>query len=187
MNRFVVRVAQRLAAPVALVVSVVGLGACSPAFNWREVRVEPTALVALLPCKPDQGTREVVLGGQALSLHMLGCDVDTSTFAVSYIDLPDASQVPAVLAQWKAAMLSTMRATQTRELPATVKGVATAANGSALPLLLVQAQGTRPDGRAVVAQGVWFARDRQLFHAVMYADRVNPDVADAFLSGLQLK
>jgi hypothetical protein len=181
MNRFVVRVSSLAVAYVCLTAGL-ALTACSPTLNWREVRLEPGALVVMLPCKPDQGTRLVSLGGQNLSMHMLGCDVDSTTFAVSYVDLPDATQAAAVQTQWKAAMLGNMRATQNRESPFNIKGVVGVSDAVRL-----QAQGMQPDGRAVMAQGVWFVRGAQVFHAVMYASKLNPEAADAFFTGFRLQ
>ena len=165
-----------------LVSGCLALTACSPALNWREVRLEPGALVALLPCKPDQGARAVSLGGQNLTMHMMGCEADSATFAVSYVDVPDATQAGAVQAQWKAAMLGNMRATQNRENPFDIKGVMGTSGAVQL-----QAQGMQPDGRAVVAQGVWFVRGTQVFHAVIYASKINSDAADAFFTGFRLQ
>ena len=62
-----------------------------------------------------------------------------------------------------------------------------------LPLAHAQrigAQGRRADGRAVAAQAVWTARaapdgGTELLHAVVYADRPRPDVADAFFAGIR--
>ena len=165
-----------------IVAGCLALTACSPALNWREVRLEPSALVAMLPCKPDQRTRSVTLAGQNLSMHMMGCEADSATFAVSYADLPDATQAAAVQAQWQTAMLGNMRATQNLQSPLNIKGVVGATGAVQL-----QAQGTQPDGRAVVAQGVWFIRGAQVFHAVMYAAKLNPEAADAFFTGFRLQ
>ena len=165
-----------------IVAGCLALTACSPALNWREVRLEPSALVAMLPCKPDQRTRSVTLAGQNLSMHMMGCEADSATFAVSYADLPDATQAAAVQAQWQTAMLGNMRATQNLQSPLNIKGVVGATGAVQL-----QAQGTQPDGRAVVAQGVWFIRGAQVFHAVMYAAKRNPEAADAFFTGFRLQ
>ena len=165
-----------------IVAGSLALTACSPALNWREVRLEPSALVAMLPCKPDQGTRAVLLAGQNLSMHMMGCEADSATFAVSYVELPDATQAAAVQAQWQTAMLGNMRATQNRQSPLNIKGVVGAAGA-----LQLQAQGTQPDGRAVMAPGVWFVRGAQVFHAVMYAAKLNPEAADAFFTGFRLQ
>ena len=115
-------------------------------------------------------------------MHMMGCEADSATFAVSYADLPDATQAAAVQAQWQTAMLGNMRATQNLQSPLNIKGVVGATGAVQL-----QAQGTQPDGRAVVAQGVWFIRGAQVFHAVMYAAKLNPEAADAFFTGFRLQ
>jgi hypothetical protein len=51
----------------------------------------------------------------------------------------------------------------------------------------LQAQGTQTDGRAVTAQGIWFVRGPQVFHAVMYASKINADAADSFFTGLRFQ
>lgn len=122
------------------------------------------------------------LAGQNLSMHMMGCEADSTTFAVSYVDLPNATQAATVLAQWQTAMLGNMRATQNRHGPLNIKGVV-----GVMGAVQLQAQGTQPDGRAVVAQGVWFIRGAQVFHAVMYAAKLNPEAADAFFTGFRLQ
>lgn len=159
-----------------------GLLGCSPTFNWREIRPPATPLVALLPCKPDQAARVVPLGGKDVEMHMLGCDAGGATFAVAHADIKDAGQAGAALVQWKTAMLGNMHATSSVDVPFVPPGA------SALPQSeRVVAQGSRPDGSKVAAQGAWFARGSQVFHAVVYADKVNPEVAETFFSGLRFQ
>lgn len=166
------------------------LAACNPAMNWRETRFKDTALVAMLPCKPDQGARVVPLGGRNVSLHMAGCDAGGATFAVAYANLDGPGTAPAVLAQWRTATLANMGAVSSREVPlggtpsATSGGTGSAASTG---LLLVTAQGQRKDGSAVAMQGAWFAKDAQVFHAVVYAERISPEVTEAFFSGLRFQ
>ena len=50
------------------------LAACSPTYNWRDVRVTPASLQGMLPCKPDRGQRQVSLAGRQVDMHVLGCD-----------------------------------------------------------------------------------------------------------------
>ena len=42
----------------------VAIAACSTELNWREARFDDAPLVALLPCKPDKGARELPLAGR---------------------------------------------------------------------------------------------------------------------------
>lgn len=156
------------------------LAACSPAFNWREVRPENTALTALLPCKPDKGSKTVPLGGQPTELAMTGCETQGVTFAIAVADVGDAAKTVAVLTGWQTATLTNMRAVpaSTVVTPFKLPGAAAAT--------LVAAQGARGDGKAVQSRAAYFAHGTQVFQAVMYADKIDPAVADAFFSGLKL-
>ena len=179
------RLIQALAALVLL-----GLAGCQPALNWREARSDAHPLVALLPCKPDKGTREVPMGGSPVPLDMLGCDAAGATFALSHVRLADPAQAGPVLAGWRAAVLSNMRAAgAAQETPFTLSGAL------ALPQSVrIGALGQRADGQAVAAEAVWFARAGpggvDVFHAVVYATRQDAALmaaADTFFGGLRFE
>ena len=183
---------------MVIVLGPVLLAACNPAMNWRETRIKDTALVAMLPCKPDAGERVVPLGGRNVSLHMTGCDAGGATFAVAHATLDQASAAAAVLAQWRTATLANMGAVSSRDVPlggtfsSTSSGTSSgggvgAPSAGLTALMLVTAQGRRKDGSAVAMQGAWFAKDAQVFHAVVYAERISPDVTEAFFSGLKFQ
>jgi hypothetical protein len=155
------------------------LTACNPTFNWREARVDGTELVTLLPCKPDRANRPVVLAGQNIDLQMMGCDAGGGTFAVSHARLADASKANEVLADWRLATLSNMHAVAPREASFVPKGATTLPSS-----VQTVAVGRRADGLPVMAHAAWFARGDVVFSAVIYADRLSPEVAEAFFSGL---
>ena len=160
-----------------------GLGVgCSPAFNWRDVRPDDTALSVLLPCKPDKAQQTVPMGGQPTTLTLLGCDAGGAAFAVAVADLGQAAGVPAVLAQWQAVTLSAIKATSPTTTAATVPGALAAPTP-----VLVRALGRRPDGSAVHSHALYFAQGTQVFQVVMLASTVNPDAADMFFSSVRLK
>jgi len=161
------------------------LAGCSPAFNWREIRLEEAPLTVLLPCKPDRGSRTVPLAGASVELRMVGCEAGNATFAVSQARLPPGAAASEALAQWRAATLANMRAQDVHAQPFELAG------SLAMPQSVrLAAGGQRADGRAVKAQAVWFARPAPegiwLFHAVVYADVVNAEAADTFFGGLKL-
>ena len=159
------------------------LTACSPTFNWREVRPDNTGLSALLPCKPDKAQRKVPLGGQATELAMLGCDAGGATFAISVATLSDAGQLAVVLAGWQTATLVHIRAIGAAQMvPMKVTGAAVQPQA-----VLVRSAGQRSDGSAVQSQAAYFAQGRQVFQAVIYADQLTPEVADTFFSGLKFE
>lgn len=162
--------------------SAAALIACSPTFNWREVRAEPTPLKAMLPCKPDKGARTVPMAGRDVSLEVLGCDTGGATFAVLHADIGDASRLGEVLAQWKTATLLNLRSEAAREFAFRPSG--------ALDLrqsLQVVASGKRADGSKVESHAAYFARGSHVYQAVIYSGELKPEIADAFFSGLKFE
>lgn len=162
------------------------LAACNPALNWRETRINDTALIAMLPCKPDAGARTVPLGGRDVSLHMTGCDAAGATFAIAHATVASAGAAPAVLSQWRKATLANMGALSSRDMPLEKPLGGALSIGGTVPVR-VTAEGRRKDGSAVAMQGTWFAKDTQVFHAVVYAERISPDMVETFFSGLKFQ
>ena len=163
------------------VLALATLAACSPTFNWRDVRPDDTRLSLLMPCKPDKAQKTVPLGGQPTELMLLGCDAGGVTFAVAVADVKDATKVAATLAQWQSATLANIKAT-----PAT-PGAAFKLTGLASGGVIVKATGQRANGQAVSSQAAYFAQGSQVFQAVVYADNIASDAADTFFSGLKFE
>ena len=98
--------------------------ACSPTFNWRELRVDGTPLQALMPCKPDTASRPVPLGGAGtapVELHMHSCEAGGLRFAVAWADVGQPAQVAPALAAWRQASLQAIRASGA-DWPVTLAG-----------------------------------------------------------------
>ncbi|MFC5522213.1 hypothetical protein ACFPP7_15025 [Polaromonas jejuensis] len=175
----------------AALTALLALAACSPVFNWREVRPDNTRLSLLLPCKPDKAQKVVPLGGQPTVLSMLGCDAGGATFAVAVADLGDAAKAATVLAQWQSLTLANMKAAPlgagagdgaTQRLALKLPGAA-----AEPPASLVTAQGQRVDGTPVRGQAAYFAQGSQVFQVVLYAAQIKPEVAETFFSSLKLE
>jgi hypothetical protein len=186
-----------MAAMAVLLALAMALAACSPAFNWREVRPDNTRLSLLLPCKPDKAQKTVPLGGQLTVLAMLGCDAGGATFAVAVADLGDAAKAAPVLAQWQSLTLANMKAAPagagtgpgvTQVVPFKLPG----ASAEPAPLL-VSAQGQRTDGTAVTGRAAYFAQGSQVFQVVMYSGTTTPkrnaaaEAAETFFAGLKFE
>jgi len=169
--------------PWSLALLAAMLLACSPALNWREVRIDGMPLRLLLPCKPDRAERAVAMGGRQLPLRMLGCDADGATFAVSHVQAPVAAglDVAALLAGWKAAVLAHVQASAVVEQVWAPAGV-----GTSGPALRLRAEGRRADGAAIAMQAVWFATadaaGLHLVHGVVFTPQLRQDVAESFFS-----
>ena len=157
--------------------------ACSPSFNWRDVRPENTRLSLLLPCKPDKAEKVVPLGGRPTTLAMLGCDAGGATFAVAVADLGDEARVAGVLLQWQSLTLANMKAGAPQLMPLKLPGAAALAPAP----VLVKAQGRRADGTVVNGQAAYFSQGSRVFQVVMYAGKPLPEPAETFFSSLKLE
>jgi len=160
------------------------LTACSPTFNWRELRDDAIPLQAMLPCKPERGEREVPLGGTLRTLHMHSCETGGLTFAVAWASLPDAAQAVAALQPWRQATLATLRidAAQVAEpalaWPARVPGAAQVQG--------LQASGQGPAGQVVVVRAAYFSHGVIGYQAAIYGARIPDEVASSFFEALRL-
>jgi hypothetical protein len=88
-------------------VCVLVLQACTPTYNWREVRFDGASLSALLPCKPDRATRELPIAGQMRQVHMMGCEAGGVMFTITYAQLANEQEALALLPAWKQASRAT--------------------------------------------------------------------------------
>jgi hypothetical protein len=153
---------------------------CNPVFNWREAHPAQTALTAMLPCKPEQGSRQVLLAGEPVELQMLGCEAGGATFALGWATLKDAARTGPALTQWRAATLANVRASAPADSRLSVPGATDTA-------LLTVAGGRRPGGGSVTSQAAYFSQGAQVFQAALYAERPDAEVVQTFFSGLRLK
>lgn len=172
---------------VASAVAWVG-AACSPVFDWRDVRVAPATAALVLPCKkPDHVERHIPLGGVPTQLNVMGCEAGGATFAVMAALLPEGHEADEILAGWQQATLANMQARdgQVRRTPFRPLG------GLSLPHAeRVSADGLQPDGKAVHAEAAWTAhaaRDGRmmLLHAVMYSQRKQDHAVDTFFETIR--
>lgn len=160
------------------------LGACSPTFNWRAWPVEGTPLQAMMPCKPESASRAVPMLGTPVELHMHSCESGGLKFALAWADVGQPAQVPVAMTAWRLASLQTLKvAVASPDDPALDWPVAVAGAPGARG---VQAQGTDPQGQAVLSRTVYFARGTQVFQAAVYGPRLNAEAVEAFFGGLKL-
>jgi hypothetical protein len=171
----------RATASGALAALLLSVSACSPTFNWRELRVDGTPLRALMPCKPERATRAVPLlaaPAEPVALHMHSCEAGGLRFAVAWADVGQPAQVTPALAAWRQAGLQAIRAVE----------AAAADNPMRLPgadvVQPLQAQGTDPQGQAVQTRAVYFAQGGQVYQAAVYGPRLPDEAVDAFFAGL---
>jgi hypothetical protein len=139
----------------AIFFSVLGLSACQPSLNWRNVQMPETTLS---------------MAGQTLELSVVGCEADGAVWAVMSAKLSADADRTELLKGWRQATLQNMRANQIEDatwMPARM---------TALPgALRLKAIGTTAKGEPVRAHAVWFAHlegdSVRVVHAVVYQNQ----------------
>lgn len=170
----------------ALCACVAGLsvlaGACAPALDWREVRPEAAGLVMLLPCKPEQRTRQLALAGRQVQMQVLGCTADGTTWGLSTADLVDPALVGPALAELRAARLLNLDGVETAVQAAQVAGMT-----PQVQAVRSSITGKRPDGTPVADQSLLVARGTRVFHAAALGGQPSVQALETFFEGLKLQ
>lgn len=175
------------------------LAACSPAHNWRLIRLDGVPVQALMPCKPERAQREVPLWGTAqppVRLTMMSCAVGEHTFAVAALPLlagnaadpgpAAAAAVPQAMQAWMRAGWASLR-------------LALPAAGEAPPGWQVQPQqvtgaqaaqrwqgpGANHLGQPLQAHWLLAHNGRWLVQVALYGPPVADDVATTFFDALR--
>lgn len=161
------------------------LAACSPTFNWREVRADDSELLVMLPCKPDRASRGAALlgpGQPELPMTMFGCESGGHLFAVAGVTLPSAGDAPHVLAAWQAAALRQMGAGAGAERAFTVRRASADAPALTGRLVVARGSGAQP----VTSHALYFSHGSDAWQAVVLAAQADDEVLDTFFTGLRL-
>ncbi len=90
---------------VPLFVSFVLLSACSPKYDWREVRGSASPFTATMPGKPSEYTRPVQLDQLKTNMTMMGTKVEGATFAIGVAEAPDAAKAQIAINMMKLALV----------------------------------------------------------------------------------
>jgi hypothetical protein len=142
-------------------------------------------LLALMPCKPEQATRPMPLGGDASTeLHMHSCETAGITFALAWADVGEANRTAQALAVLRQASLAAIRVD-----PAQVQAPSlqwSARVPGAQDARGLQAQGTQHQQRAVQMKALHFSSGSQIFQAAVYGPAWPEEVGSTFFDGLRL-
>lgn len=166
---------------VALVCTMLGLGACSPAMDWRQVRPEGLGIEAAFPCRPASHARSVDLAGQTVTMTMYACSAQRVTFGLASADLVDVRRVDGALAELAISASRNIVATHHSSEPTVVPGMTPQARAMRLRL-----EGRLPDGRAIVEHAAVFAHGSRVYQATVLGS-ADAATVDAFFSGLRIR
>jgi hypothetical protein len=159
------------------------LVACSPKYNWREVRGKDAPFVVLLPDKPVTASRDINLDGMTLSMTMTAAEVDGVTFAVGYVVLADSKQAEAALSAMKTALV--------RNINGMVKPSSNSQGQTATATNDIEASGSRNSGNSIeplLLLGHFEAKDRRAYQVIVLGNEkaVSREEAGTFLASFKL-
>lgn len=161
------------------------LTACSPTYDWREIRGEDAPYIALMPGKPSSHTRVVNLNGMEVSMTLTAAEVEDVVFAIGTAELDDASRSAFALEAMKTALIRNISGTVRSEkhLPAVGQ--------PGLPVVQLEAAGTpaatgQQKPHLLLARLV--AKDRHIYQVLVLGPeaRVKREEADTFFSGFKI-
>lgn len=165
---------------VACVAACVGLGACSPVLDWREVRPAGTRLLAMFPCKPTAQVRQLQLAGQTVALSLHACAAAGWTWGLAHGDMQDPTLLGAALNELSSTAAANIGAAATQPLALQVPGATPHPASTRLHLA-----GRRPDGQALQMQMAVFSHGTRVFQTTVLGEREPGELAASFFDGLR--
>lgn len=164
------------------VVVALGLAACAPALDWRQVEPEGARLSAMYPCKPRSHERTVQLAGSQVRMRMYACQAAGLTFALTYADLPDPAHLGPALRELRQAAVSNLGG-EAEALPAPqVPGMTPQPDAAH-----VRVRARRPEGGEILQESVFFARGMRVYQASVVGERLPEEAVETFLGALKAR
>ena len=161
--------------------TMVALGACSPAHDWRDVRPSGTQVQLQFPCRPVAQQRAVPLAGPAVSLSLLACTAGGQTYALAHADMADPARVGPALAELRRTTVAKLPADQ---VPARALSIPGATPNEHSGRLQLQGRAASAARGAVKMELVLFAHGTQVFQASVLGETVPADAAETFFSSI---
>lgn len=165
------------------------LAACSPQFDWREIRSEAAPYVVAMPAKPSTFSRKIDLDGTETVMTMTAAEVGGITFAVGTAELPDATHAQLSLAAMKTALVNNIRGTIRQEKVSTMVQAQVAGAGT---LAVTEIEATGPASAATGNQprvlfARFVARDKHVYQLVATGPEkaVTQDIVATYFSSFK--
>lgn len=167
------------------------LAACSPKFDWREIRSAEGGFVVHLPDKPQTVARDIDFDGGRIAMTMTSTGVGPTIFAVGVARLPaqataDPAAVERTVAFFRDALVRNIGGSITSQRPAPL-----AATGGRT-LRAAEAVAARgkigADGRAAQLAARFFVADDRVYQVVALGaeGELGDDVLETFFSSFRL-
>lgn len=168
-----------LGAAVALAIGIV---ACAPAMDWRQMQPEGWGLSVALPCRPASHSRQVSLAGRSVDLTLMACTAEGHTYAIASAMLDDPAAVPAALQALGQAARVNVKGVVEHEGAAQVPGMTPHPQARQWRL-----RGHLPDGTAVTSQSMVFGHGLRVFQATVVGPQADDLLARSFFERIEVR
>jgi hypothetical protein len=158
------------------------VAACTPALDWREVRLDAAGLVVLFPCKPDRQVRRLPLAGTVVEMSLWACSAAGATYAVGYADVGEPQRVSLALDELAASAAKNIGSVgQPTTAPLHVAGMTPHPQARRQALT-----GHTADGLPIHEMTAVFARGARVYQATIVGARLDNEAVDAYFGALRL-
>lgn len=156
--------------------------ACSPKYDWREIRSADANFMAMFPGKPASHSRPVNLDGTQVTMSMTAADVDGVTFAVGSAVLADPTQAQTALLAMKTALTRNMAGTVRYD-----KSVATPATPGMTEIEVAGPAGAGAGSQPRVLIARFATRERRVYQLVVVGaeKNISREQVDTFFSSFK--
>ncbi|MEO6409291.1 MAG: hypothetical protein ABIO45_11145 [Burkholderiaceae bacterium] len=155
--------------------------ACTPALNWREVRLDGSGLEAMFPCRPDRHERHVTLAGVSASMQMHVCEAAGLTFAVSLVDVDAPDRVSRAMVELRALAVSNIGATESTVAALQVSGMTPNPQAA-----LLSARGRPVGSERLGLRAAFFSKGLRIFQATVIGAAPTEEAMQPFFAGLRV-
>lgn len=162
MSRWVGAPQARALAAFSLAAAALLAAGCAPALDWREVRIEGSALRLLFPCRPVMQSRTLPLAGAPTPVALHVCDAGGRSWALLHAELGDPARVGPALQALVAGAAANVGAAEPATQPLRVTGATPNPHSTQLHI-----DGAGGDGRRLRLTAALFAHGTQVFQATV--------------------
>lgn len=160
---------------------VLGLAACAPALNWREVRPADSGALVMFPCKPLHDVRRVPLAGPPVAMSISACSAADVTFAFAHADVADPARVGPALQAMRAAAIANLGGSVVSERPVQVEGMTPHPQARVLEL-----RGHLPGGQPTRERVAVFSKGTRVYQATLFGPSLDDEASETFFRGVRL-
>lgn len=155
------------------------LAACSPKYDWREVRGGGAPFIVTLPAKPASHTRQIDLEGLPVTMTMTAAEVDKVTFAVGAAELGDAALASKALMSMKTALV--------RNIGGTIRKEKTGTTPSMIEIEASGPPGPGSGGQPRLLLARFYAKDRFIYQVIVTGGEksLSREAADTFFTSFK--